>query len=144
MADQDEQGLTSQVGPVEVNWPLTVGYYGGIGLALAFDLVAPPVAIFIAAIPFMKMIDRPGASKPTRLVSQVLQGVATPVNGDAPSSIRLTTPNVSDAAHAAASATARDAASAAPAKRPLSILAEARRLADQARVGSPDAVAGQG
>jgi len=72
MADQDEQGLTSRAGPVEINWPLTVGYYGGIGLAVAFDLVAPPVAIFIAAIPFMKMLNRPGASRPTRLVSQVL------------------------------------------------------------------------
>ena len=133
MADQDEQGLTSRVGPVEINWPLTVGYYGGIGLAVAFDLVAPPIAIFIAAIPFMKMIDRPGASKPTRLVSQVLQGVATPVNGDAPSSIRLTTPDVSDAAHDAAPNTAHDAAPNAPAKRPLSILAEARQLANGAR-----------
>jgi len=128
MADQDEQGLTSQLGPVEINWPLTVGYYGGIGLAVAFDLVAPPVAIFIAAIPFMKMLDRPGASRPTRLVSQVLQGVATPVNGDAPSSIRLTTPNVADAAHAH-----HPVAPEAPAKRPLSILAEARLLANGAR-----------
>jgi len=144
MADENEQGLMSRVGPVEINWPLTVGYYGGIGLALAFDLVAPPVAIFIAAIPFMKMIDRPGASKPTRMVSQVLQGVATPVNGDAPSSIRLTTPDVADAAHDAATATARDATSDAPTGRPLSILAEARRLADQARAGSAVAVAGRG
>jgi len=135
MANQDEQGLTSQVGPVEINWPLTVGYYGGIGLAIAFDLVAPPLAIFIAAIPFMKMINRPGASRPTRLVSQVLQGVATPVNGDAPSSIRLTTPDVSDATHPAARV-------AAPPGRPRSIWAEARQRADRARAGSGGATAG--
>jgi len=47
MADQDDQkqqerGLTSQVGPVEINWPLTVGYYGGIGLAVATEMVTPP------------------------------------------------------------------------------------------------------
>ncbi len=81
----------------------------------------------------MKMIDRPGASRPTRLVSQVLQGVATPVNGDAPSSIRLTTPDVPGAAQAAASNTAREAASNATTSRPLSILEEARQLANGAR-----------
>jgi len=70
--------------------------------------------------------------------------VATPVNGDAPSSIRLTTPDVADAAQDATSDTARDAASDAPAKRPLSILAEARRLADQARARSASALPAQG
>ncbi len=136
MADQDDQkqqerGLTSQVGPVEINWPLTVGYYGSIGLALATEMIAPPLALFIAVVPFFKMLNQPDASRPTRLVSQVLQGMATPVNGDAPSSIRLTTPDV---AHAV-----RDAA---PADRPRSIWTEARQLADQARAGGQDATAG--
>jgi hypothetical protein len=27
---EQERGLTSRMGPVEVEWPLTVGYYGGI------------------------------------------------------------------------------------------------------------------
>ena len=29
----EEEGLTGQLGPVEVNWPKAAGYYGGIGLA---------------------------------------------------------------------------------------------------------------
>ncbi len=135
MADQDDQkqqerGLTSQVGPVEINWPLTVGYYGGIGLAVATEMVTPPLALFIAVVPFFKMLNQPDASRPTRLVSQVLQGMATPVNGDAPSSIRLTTPDVAYAA--------RDAA---PPDRPLSIWAEARQRADRVRAGSRGATA---
>lgn len=28
----DESGLTSQVGPVEIDWPRTLGYYSGITL----------------------------------------------------------------------------------------------------------------
>ncbi len=140
MADQDdhkqqERGLTSRVGPVEINWPLTVGYYGGIGVAVATEMVAPPLALFIAVIPFVKMLNRPEASRPTRLVSQVFQGAATPVNGNAPSFIRLTTPDVAHAAHAVARA-------ATPADRPRSIWAEARQCADRVRVGSRNTAAG--
>ena len=98
MADEkQEQGLTSQVGRVEIEWPLTVGYYGGIALAVAFELIEPPLALFVAAIPFFKMLNQPGASQPTRLVSQLLEGMAKPVGGDSPSSIRLTTPDVASA-----------------------------------------------
>ena len=94
---EQERGLTSHIGPVEVEWPLTVGYYGGIALAVAFELIEPPLALFVAAIPFLKMLNQPGASQPTRLVSQLLQGMAKPVGGDSPSSIRLTTPDVASA-----------------------------------------------
>lgn len=130
-----EEGLTSQIGPLEINWPLTVGYYGGIGVALAFDMVAPPLALFVAAVPFFKMLNRPDASQPTRLISQLLQGMATPVNGDAPASIRLTTPNVAQAAKRITSDT--------PAERRPSIWAEARQLADRARIGNRNAAADQ-
>jgi hypothetical protein len=94
---EQERGLTSRIGPVEVEWPLTVGYYGGIALAIALELIEPPLALFVAAIPFLKMLNQPGASQPTRLVSQVLQGMAKPVGGDSPSSVRLTTPDVASA-----------------------------------------------
>jgi len=93
MAEQD-RGLTSHVGPVEIDWPVAVGYYVGIGLALAFEMIEPPLALFIAAIPFLKMLNRPRASWPTRLVSQLLQGMAKPVGGDSDSAIRLSTPDV--------------------------------------------------
>ncbi len=47
----EEQGMVSQFGPIEVNWPRTIGYYGGIALAVGFELIEPPVGIFIASIP---------------------------------------------------------------------------------------------
>ncbi|HXR64303.1 MAG TPA: hypothetical protein VN729_00155 [Ktedonobacteraceae bacterium] len=90
--DVNEQklGMTSCVGPVEIDWPRTIGYYGGVGLALAFELVEPPLAIFIAAIPLLKMLNHPGASQPTRFVGQVFEGAAQPVGGSAESTVQLT------------------------------------------------------
>ena len=44
---EQERGLTSHIGPVEVEWPLTVGYYGGIALAVAFELIEPPLALLL-------------------------------------------------------------------------------------------------
>src|SRR5919202_5274937 len=50
-AEQD-RGLTSRLGPVEIDWPMTIGYYGGIALAIALEAIEPPLALVIAAIPF--------------------------------------------------------------------------------------------
>lgn len=89
----DEQGMVSQFGPIEVDWPRTIGYYGGVALAVAFELIEPPVGIFIASIPLIKMLSRPKAAQPVRFASQVLQGAAIPLNGDAEASIRIQSEN---------------------------------------------------
>jgi len=91
---EDEQGLISHVGPVEINWPESIGYFGGIGLAVAFGLIEPPLGLFIAAVPFLKMLDRPKAPRPARLLSQLVDGAAKPVGGDNPGSVRFTTPGL--------------------------------------------------
>lgn len=85
----EERGMVSQFGPIEVDWPRTIGYYGGIALAVAFELIEPPVGIFIASIPLIKMLSRPKATQPVRFASEVLQGAAIPLNGDAEASIRI-------------------------------------------------------
>lgn len=95
MADQDQENpkpvLVARMGQVEVDVPMTVGYYGGIALALSAGMLEPPLAVFIAAIPLFRMLHRPNASWPARLVSQVLQGAAKPVGGDSEGAIRLRT-----------------------------------------------------
>ncbi len=88
MASQD-RGLVSHIGPVEVDWPRSLGYYGGISLAVAAGMLEPPLAIFIAAIPFLKMLNHPKATLPTRFVAQVLDGAAKPVGGDSGATIQL-------------------------------------------------------
>lgn len=90
---QQEQGLTSRVGLVEINWPQTIGYYGGIGVALAFELIEPPVAIFIAAIPIFKMLSHPKMPMPVRIAGQVLEGAAQPVGGADEATIHLAKAN---------------------------------------------------
>ncbi len=83
-------GMVGHLGPLEIDWPRTLGYYGGIGLAVAFELVEPPLALFIAAIPLLKMLNRPDFAAPARFMGQLLEGAARPVGGSAESTIQLT------------------------------------------------------
>src|SRR6266513_5183613 len=110
--NEQKQGMTSRFGPIQIDWPRTIGYYGGIGLATAFELIQPPLALFIAAISLLKMLNHPGASAPTRFVGELLDGAAKPVGGSSEATIQLTGNNAKVA-------------------RRLSILEEARQLANQ-------------
>lgn len=112
---EQAQGLSSQIGPIEIDWPRTIGYYSGVGLAVAFELIEPPLALFIAAIPLLKMLNYPKAPAPTRFVGQLLEGAAKPVGGSSEATIQLKT----------------DAKS----TRRLTMLQEARQLANQMRNG---------
>jgi hypothetical protein len=98
---REDVGFIDRVGPIEIDWPQTVGYYGGIILAVAFDVISPPLGLFIAAIPVLKLFKRRDAPLPARLVSAVLEGAAKPVGGDSDSTIRVAasaTPSASGAA----------------------------------------------
>ncbi len=86
---EDEANLVSTIGPVEIDWPRTVGFYGGLVVAVATEMIAPPLALFVAAYPLLKMLNRPGAPLPVQIVSQVLEGAAKPINGDAEGTIRI-------------------------------------------------------
>lgn len=85
----EDRGLISRLGPLEIDWPKSVGYYGGIGLAVAFEIIEPPLAIFIAAIPLLKLVKHPRDPWPVRVVADVLEGAAKPVGGDAESVVRV-------------------------------------------------------
>jgi len=61
MAEQDRR-VTRRSGPLDSAWPRSIGYYGGIGLAVAAGMVGAPVALSIAAIPFLKVLNCPTAS----------------------------------------------------------------------------------
>ena len=85
----EEKGLVSRVGPLEIDWPKSIGYFGGIGLAVAYELITPPIAIFIAAIPVLKLFKHPGQVWPLRIVADALEGAAKPVGGDTEAVVRL-------------------------------------------------------
>jgi len=106
---ENERGLTSRLGPLEIDWPRSLGYFGGIGLAVAFEVIEPPLALVIAAVPFVRMLNLPGASWPVRFASQLADGATKPIGGDSEQTIRLTTRDVATAARQARSRTRRRA-----------------------------------
>jgi hypothetical protein len=71
-----------RVGPVLVDVPRSVGYFGGVGLAVALGLVDPPLAAFVAAAPFLVMLRHRSLPMPVRVVGEALEGAARPVGGD--------------------------------------------------------------
>jgi len=91
---KQDRGLTSQIGPVAIDWPRSIGYFGGIGVAVALGIIEPPLGLFIAAIPLVKMFNHPKLPLPVRVTSQLLDGAAKPVGGDAEATIQLNTPEV--------------------------------------------------
>lgn len=87
---KEDQGLVTRIGPITIDWPRTVGYYGAIAAAVAFDVIAPPLGIFIAVIPLVKFLKRKNASKLERAVGAFFEGAAKPVGGDSESTVRPT------------------------------------------------------
>jgi hypothetical protein len=89
MSDDDEdKKYVTRVGPIDIDWPRAAGFYGGIVAAVAFDLIAPPLAFFIAAVPLLKLLKRQRASAAEKILASVLEGASKPVGGDAESVVR--------------------------------------------------------
>lgn len=86
-----QRQLIGRIGPIEMDWPRSIGYFGGIGVAVAAGVIDPPLGLFIAAVPFLKMLDLPRLPTLPRFVGQVFEGVAKPVGGDSEGTIRLVT-----------------------------------------------------
>jgi len=78
-----------QVGPVLVDVPRSIGYFGGVGAAVALGLVEPPLATFIAAAPFLVMLTHRSLPAPVRFLGESLEGAAKPVGGDDAGYVRL-------------------------------------------------------
>jgi hypothetical protein len=90
MSDQQEDDeFVTRIGPVEVDWPRSFGYFAGVGVAVALDLIAPPLALFIVAVPFLKLLKRRDAPLAQRAIAAVLEGAAKPVGGDSEGTLRL-------------------------------------------------------
>lgn len=84
----EDRGLTGQTENVKIDWPRSLGFFGALGAAVALDLVPVPIAAFVAAVPFLKLLNRPNATKPQRFFSHLVDGAAKPVGGDSEGTIR--------------------------------------------------------
>ncbi len=76
-------------GSLELDLPRSIGYFGGLAIAVGLEVIDPPLALFIAAVPFVKMLDLPRMLTPVRFVSHVLQGAAKPVGSDADGVVKI-------------------------------------------------------
>lgn len=86
-----EPGLISRIGALEIDWPRSLGFFGGIALAVGAGIIDPPLGLVIAAVPFIKMLDLPCLNNRVRFVAQVLEGVIKPVDGDSQGTVRIVT-----------------------------------------------------
>lgn len=86
-SDETQADMISRVGSVVIDWPRSAGYFGGIAVAVSLGLIEPPLGVFIAAVPFFKLLNHPRASRPIKVATHFLDGMATPVGGGVKSTI---------------------------------------------------------
>lgn len=80
----DPEGVVQvKVGGVAVDIPRSVGYFGGVALAVGIGVIEPPLALFIAAVPLFKMLANSALPFAARVVGEILEGAAKPVGSDA-------------------------------------------------------------
>lgn len=91
--DNSDNRIIVTLGPLQVDVPQSLGYFGGIAAAVAFGVLEPPLAGFIAAIPVLKMLANPAAPQPLRFVGELLQGAAKPLGSDGEGTIELADPD---------------------------------------------------
>ena len=89
VAKTEDEDLTGRMGPIEVDWPRSAGYYGGVALAVAFELIDWPVGLFLATIPMVKLLNRRSLPRAVRFTVQVFEGMSKPVGGDAEGTLRM-------------------------------------------------------
>jgi len=90
MSDEQEedQPFVYEVGPLKIDVPRSLGFFGGLALAVGLELVAPELALIIAAVPLVKLLKRRNATPPERAVAAVIEGAAKPIGGDAEATVR--------------------------------------------------------
>jgi hypothetical protein len=84
-----EPAFEVRCGPVTVDVPKSVGYFGGITLAVSVGVLEPWLGLFIAAVPFLKILTHHALPTTVRAAGEIFEGAARPVGGDAEGTIRL-------------------------------------------------------
>jgi hypothetical protein len=86
--DDSERTFAVRLGPVDVDLPKSMGYFGGVGIAAWAGLIDPPLALFIAAVPLVKLLRLSRLPPPVNILGEVIEGMAKPVGGDDEAVIR--------------------------------------------------------
>src|ERR1700737_3668288 len=87
----DEHGLTGKIGDrVEIDWAKSLGFFGALGAATALELIPIPIALFVASVPFLKLLNRPNAPLASKFFSELVDGASKPVGGDSEGTVHWT------------------------------------------------------
>ena len=78
-----------EVGTVRVNVPRSVGYVGGLPVAVGVGVFEPPLALFIASVPVFKPWTNTGRARAVRVVGELYECAAKPVGSVAEGVIQL-------------------------------------------------------
>jgi len=97
----NDQAVTGQRDHIEIDWPRSIGFFGGLGVAAGLNLVPLPIAVFVAGVPFLKLLNRPNASMPQTFFSHLVDGAAKPVGGDSEGTVRWAPKAMRAQSHAA-------------------------------------------
>jgi hypothetical protein len=88
MAEYAEGGMVVRTGTGDRRVPV-VGLFRGIAAGVALGLLEPPLALFIAAVPFVKMLSDQRAPTPVRFIGSLGEGTAKPVGSSGEGTLRL-------------------------------------------------------
>jgi len=86
--DDEDQPFVQRIGPIDVDWARSIGFYGGLAVAVAVEMIVPELALFIALVPLLKLLKRKRASIVEKFGAAVLEGAAKPLGGDAEEAVR--------------------------------------------------------
>lgn len=89
MAKTEGEDPTGRMGPIEMDWPRSAGHYGGVALAVAFEIMDSLAGLFPATIPMVKLRNRRPQPRAVRFPVQVLGGMSKPVGEDADGTLRM-------------------------------------------------------
>jgi hypothetical protein len=67
---------------VTLDVPRSVGYYGGVALAVGVGVIEPPLGAIIAAVPLLKLLTHRTLPVAVRFVGEMREGVTKPLGGD--------------------------------------------------------------
>jgi hypothetical protein len=81
--------LAVEAGGLKVDVPRSVGYFGGLAVAVSMGLIEPPLAIFVATVPVFKALTNSALPYMVRTVGELLEGAAKPVGSDADGVVQL-------------------------------------------------------
>ena len=81
--------LDLRIGPVTLDVPRSIGYFGGVALAVSVGSIDPTLGVFIAAVPLWKTLTHSALPLAARAVGAIVEGASKPIGGDAEGAVRL-------------------------------------------------------